>query len=96
MSKVLEHIEILGLEVKDKVTGFKGVATSISFDLYGCIQVVVNPGMDKDGKLGDQHWFDKNRLVLDGYRIMPVPDYVTGRFAEGDSGPAEKPRMNTN
>lgn len=32
-----KHMSILGLSVKDRVTGFKGIATVVGFDLYGCI-----------------------------------------------------------
>ena len=49
---IKKHLEILGFRVTDKVTGLTGVAVSVSFDLYGCIQVIVNPGLDKDGKMG--------------------------------------------
>lgn len=45
-----KYLDILGHKVSDKVTGFNGVAVSVSFDLYGCIQVVVNPGLSSDGK----------------------------------------------
>jgi len=51
MTNVKKHLSLLGLKVKDKVTGYTGVVASIGFDLYGCVQAIVNPGMDKDGKL---------------------------------------------
>ena len=43
---VQKHFKVLGYRVKDKVTGYTGVATSVCFDLYGCVQVTVNPGLD--------------------------------------------------
>ena len=54
-----KYLAILGHRVVDRVTGFKGVAVTVSFD--GCIQVIVNPGLQTDGKLGDSNWFDFNR-----------------------------------
>jgi len=36
-----KHLEMLGKEGFDVVTGFDGVITSVSFDLYGCVQAVV-------------------------------------------------------
>ena len=39
-ANILGHLELLGQKVEDKVTGFRGVVTTISFDLYGCIQAV--------------------------------------------------------
>lgn len=61
---IKKHLELLGLKVEDKVTGFKGVVSSIGFDLYGCVQAIVNPGIGKDSKPADSHWFDVNRLKV--------------------------------
>lgn len=94
MENVKFHLGMLGLRVKDKVTGFKGVVTSVGFDLYGCVQCTVHPGLDEKGEPKDGRWFDSNRLeVLDGARVMPVPafDYGPAEIARGDKGPAEKP-----
>lgn len=64
---IRKHMEMLGLKVEDKVTGFKGVVTSVSFDLYGCVQTIVNPGVGEDKKPGESLWFDIGRLkVLEG------------------------------
>ena len=83
---------MLGLKVEDKVTGFKGVVTSVSFDLYGCVQTIVNPGMQADGKRGEPLWFDIVRLkVLEVEPVMDVPNFEYGAIAEGKKGPAEKP-----
>jgi hypothetical protein len=94
MSKIENHIKLLGLKVKDRVTGFRGVVTTISFDLYGCIQAVVHPGLGKDKKLGDCQWFDVNRLAVESHvPVMDRPDFVSGLQAEGKQGAAEKPRL---
>jgi len=47
---VQDHLSLLGKEVEDVVTGMSGIVASVSFDLYGCIQAIINPGLDKDGK----------------------------------------------
>jgi hypothetical protein len=86
------HLDLLGRRVADKVTGFEGVVTSISFDLYGCIQAIVNPGLDKDRKPLDQHWFDVNRLAVLTAPVMDVPNYGEQLIARGDKGAAEKPK----
>ena len=94
MVQVQKHLEYLGLRVKDKVSGFEGVITSVSFDLYGCIQVIVHPGTDKDGKLLEPCWFDIARLeVLGSEPVMDRPNFEYGLVAEGKKGPAEKPRL---
>lgn len=92
MSNVQKHISILGFRVKDRVTGLAGVATSICFDLYGCVQVTVHPGLTADGKPAEQNWFDIARLeVTSDAPVMEQPDFVDGAVAEGRKGPAEKP-----
>lgn len=91
---ITKHLNMLGLKVKDRVTGTEGVVTSVSFDLYGCVQTVVNPGLDKDGKAKDSMWFDISRLqVLDTLPVMERPDFLgDNKQAAGLKGPAEKPR----
>ena len=44
------HFELLGYKVKDSVTGFTGVVTSISFELYGCVQALVHGDSTKTVK----------------------------------------------
>lgn len=84
---ISQALGILGSKVRDRVTSFAGVATSVSFDLYGCVQVVIQPGLDKDGKPQDGHWYDFSRLeVTEPERVMVAPP-----FAGFDVGPAEKP-----
>src|SRR4051794_21332220 len=92
MIHVNNHLNMLGLKVADKVTGFKGVVASVSFDLYGCVQAIVNPGVDKDGKPMDSCWFDVARLhVMSSDPVMERPNFEFGPVAEGKHGPAEKP-----
>lgn len=92
MTNVKKHLDILGKKVRDRVTGFSGVAAGVSFDLYGCVQAIVNPGADQDGKLRDQCWFDISRLeILDEVPVMAPPDFEFGPQAEGKQGAAEKP-----
>lgn len=91
-TNVQKHLSLLGYRVKDKVTGQTGVVASVGFDLYGCVQAIVNPCLGKDGKLCDQVWFDVSRLeVLSKKPVMAPPNYDFGPEAEGRQGPAEKP-----
>ena len=92
---LLQHLQLLGLRVEDRVTGFKGVVASVTFDLYGCIQGIVNPGTGNDGKLMDSQWFDVNRLrVLDPKPVMERPhfEWTPEATSAGRKGPAERPR----
>jgi hypothetical protein len=43
MSAVHLHLQMLGFNAKDRVTGFSGVVSSICFDLYGCVQAALRP-----------------------------------------------------
>lgn len=72
------HFELMGLKVRDAVTGFEGVVTSISFDLYGCVQAIVTPVVQKDGKQEDSRWFDVKRLAANkgAKPVMPLPDFL--------------------
>jgi len=102
MKQVRTHIELLGMKAKDKVTGFKGTVSCVTFDLYGCIQACLSPKMGKDGKVENGKWVDVSRLVVkpDAVPVM-MPDYDLGygedkvekteHISEGRKGPAEKP-----
>ena len=83
-----EYMSVLGLKVKDKVTGFTGAVSSVSFDLYGCVQVVITPPANEKGELVDGRWFDFNRVtVLNRTPVMAAPSFAS----EFEKGPAEKP-----
>jgi hypothetical protein len=86
MDVVKKQMKFLGLKVQDKVTGFTGIVSTMSFDLYGCIQAWISP-MAKDGELKEGRWFDVTRLdVLDNKPVMELPDYSKGYVAEGKKG----------
>lgn len=93
MDHIKKHFDVLGLKVRDKVTGVEGIATSLSFDLYGCVQVCINRGVDKDGKHLDQWWYDIARITpLSDVPVMRRPDYLgDNQQAAGLQGPADKP-----
>jgi hypothetical protein len=85
------HLDLLGKSAKDRVTGFVGVVSTIAFDLYGCVQAVLTPPVDKDGKNVDGRFFDVNRLeITNETRCMPLPTYAATP-QKHDHGPAEKP-----
>lgn len=75
MSLVEGHLEIyLGRWVKDKVTGLTGVVDTMHFDLFGCIQAGIDPGLDSEGKQKDFRYMDISRLeILKKKRVMENP-----------------------
>lgn len=94
MDILKKHVDMLGLKCRDKVTNFEGVVSTVSFDLYGCVQLILVPPVGKDGKLEEGRWFDIHRLdVMDPTPVMPVPAFAALASVDGvhEKGPAEKP-----
>ena len=92
MMNIQKHIELLGMKAEDKVTGFKGVVTSVSFDLFGCIQAVLTPEAGEQGKQEDSRWYDVIRLrVKEKKPVMSLPNYEYGYVSDGYKGAAPKP-----
>lgn len=87
-----KHLQWLGWKVKDKVSGFTGIVSTIGVDLYGCVQAAVDPQVvtDKDGvqKKEQGHWFDVTRLDKVGSK--PVMQRVLPR-EDNPPGGCEKP-----
>ena len=53
-----------GDEVKDIVTGFKGIVVGLHSYLYGCTRVSVQPKASKTNDLSDAKSFDEPSLVV--------------------------------
>jgi len=52
----------LGNKVKDKVTGFTGIAITKCIFLNGCIQFALQPKANKDGEVPKSRWVDIQQL----------------------------------
>jgi len=76
-------MSLMGKNCKDKITGFKGVATSEHRYLTGCTQYALQPEIDKDGKVPEREFFDEGRLEVigDGFN----PEQVAGSKPGCDS-----------
>lgn len=70
----------LGSKVKDKITGFTGIAISHVKYLTGCDHIGVVPPVDKDGKCQQAEYFDINRLeVMEAsIQLTPAKDKKVG------------------
>jgi hypothetical protein len=93
MSKIEKYLDRLGLEGKDKVTGIEGTVTSISFDLYGCIQVILTPKKGDESKYPSCNWFDIGRVEFqEGFKVMETPNFMEPKklISEGKKGPEFK------
>jgi hypothetical protein len=82
-----KHLGLLGHEVRDKVSDYKGVVISISFDLFGCVQALVRPMGLKDGDLQNGNWLDLSRLRVISSKPLMLPNYAD------PPGPAKKPHL---
>ena len=90
---IKQTIDLLGRSGTDRVTGFTGVVTTVSFDLYGCVQLALTPSA-KDGKYDHGHWFDVQRVKLStAKKAMEAPDFeaMAAKPADFNHGPADKP-----
>lgn len=65
----------MGMEVRDKVSGFQGIVTSIAKYLSGCDRVLVSPPVDAEGKMRESEHFDITEVefVSNGLYIPPEP-----------------------
>ncbi|HEX2682698.1 MAG TPA: hypothetical protein VHL77_02125 [Ferruginibacter sp.] len=63
---------MLGKQVKDKITGFEGIAIGVINYLFGCNQIGIAPPMDKEGKRPPVEWFDEGRCEIIGDGIEPA------------------------
>lgn len=76
--EIKKHLELLGLEVKDKLTDLEGIVNSVDFNLFGCVHADVRPKkLDKDGKIATGVWLNVNRLIITSKKpVMEVPDFI--------------------
>lgn len=55
----------LGDKVKDRVTGFKGIAVAKTEWLYGCVRIGVrSQKLNKDGSPITEQWFDEASVTV--------------------------------
>ncbi len=52
----------LGVKARDTITGFVGIITGKAEYLTGCVQYVLSPPVDENGKIQGCEWFDDKRL----------------------------------
>lgn len=66
----------LGQKCRDIISGFVGVAVCRTEWINGCDRVTLQPSIDKDGKLPDQHTFDEPNLRV--IEDTPIANHDTG------------------
>jgi hypothetical protein len=73
----------LGDQVRDTVSGFKGIAIGIVTWLHGCNRVIVAPKVGKDGKMIENQTFDEAQLEIIGKKNV-TPATVKARKQGGE------------
>ncbi len=68
----------LGDEVRDSVSGFKGIAVSKHVYLHGCTRITVCPKVGKDGSFKDERAFDEPQLILIKPKVNKEGRHTTG------------------
>ena len=63
----------LGDEVKDSISGFKGLATGRIEYLTGCVQILVAAKNQKVGEKPTECWLDEQRLVVTNAGAYGLP-----------------------
>lgn len=88
------HLNLLGCKAKDRITGLTGIITTISYDLYGCIQATMTQKANTEGVYNLTSWMDVTRFeILDYESVIERPNFDKGYVAEGKKGSAEKPAL---
>jgi hypothetical protein len=72
----------LGSLVKDKITGFKGIAIGRTAWLHGCSMIGIQSSILHEGKPVEVQWFDEQEVEFAGEKIKSE--------TEGISAPAGK------
>jgi hypothetical protein len=73
----------LGSKVKDKISGFTGIATSKTVFMNGCVRVQIDPDkLNKDGDLIEGAVFDEVQLEVIKTPIMKIPKDHTYGYRE--------------
>ena len=70
----------LGTKLRDRVSGFTGIACSRTIYLNNCDRYSLQPQVGDDGKLPETQWFDENvlELVDNGIAVKADP-LVSGK-----------------
>ena len=68
----------LGDKVRDDVTGFEGIVTSVHSYLHACRRIGVSPPVDKEGKHVDGWTIDEPQLTVIEVRSYVPPVDVNG------------------
>jgi len=67
----------LGMEAKDTITGFSGLVIGKYEYLYGCTHFLIQPKVDKKGKLAKGQNLEEPQLTVSNPEKVSLPVYVS-------------------
>ena len=75
MNQITKNLNLLGYQAVDVITKKKGIITSMSFDVSGCIQALIVPKQNKGED--KSFWVDTKRLKnISKKPIMTPPNFL--------------------
>ena len=83
---------VLGQKVRDKVSGFEGIATGRAVYINGCVRICIEPPVDKDGKYQEHTWLDESQLevIPGGISVGEPKAEATSEQGHSSGGPRTK------
>ena len=79
-------MSMLGIKVRDRVTGFVGIVTTIAYHLTGCRRAWVEGPANDKGET-QERWIDESRLeVVDLTRVQIDDEALASAPSPSDCG----------
>lgn len=69
----------MGSKVRDRISGFSGIATAIAVNMYGTQHVAIEPDKCHEGKPVKASWFHSTRIELVEEKVPPVSKSSSAR-----------------
>ena len=80
------HAVKMGSKVKDRISGFSGIATAIAVTIHGVQHVAIEPDKCHEGKPVKACWFNAQRIELVEEKSPPVSKQSSARSGGPDTG----------
>jgi hypothetical protein len=84
---------ILGRTVRDRITGFAGVAIGHVVYITGCNQTLLAPKVSGESTYAEPHWFDDQRLDVQPGEPLTLPVAADWSSANGPGCDKAAPKI---
>jgi len=89
---VQENRDVLGKKYRDVITGFTGTCVGEVTYLTGCVQLMLVPEVDNEGKRREAEWFDVDRCEAVSDEVVRLPGRSNAQPVASVGGDAEPPK----